>query len=147
MALPVLRAAAARRRLDLALLAVRVALLGALARGYARRGAAFWLSPLADPATAACLTLAALRPARSGGGGPTALRRAEQRADEAHERARRRRRGSTGSKASCTSGKPKTPARAPHANARATAVTADADGQRRERGERRERERRRRRRS
>jgi len=65
MALPVLRLAAGRpRRLDLALLAVRAALLGGLRGAYARRGAAFWLSPLADPATAACLTLAVLRPRR-----------------------------------------------------------------------------------
>jgi dolichol-phosphate mannosyltransferase len=65
MALPVLRAASLRpRRLDLALLGVRVALLAGLRGSYARRGPAFWLSPLADPATAACLTLAALRPRR-----------------------------------------------------------------------------------
>jgi len=65
LALPVLRAAAWRpARLDLALLAVRAALLGALARSYTRRGAPFWLSPLADPATAVRLTVSALRPAR-----------------------------------------------------------------------------------
>ena len=66
LALPVLRAAAGRpTRLDLALLAVRCALLPALAGAYARRGPAFWLSPLADPATAVRLTLSALRPART----------------------------------------------------------------------------------
>jgi dolichol-phosphate mannosyltransferase len=65
MALPVLRALAGRPRpLDLALLAVRCALLAGLRGTYARRGPAFWLSPLADPATAACLTLAVLRPRR-----------------------------------------------------------------------------------
>ena len=65
MALPVLRALRGRpRRLDLALLAVRCALLAGLRGTYARRGPAFWLSPLADPATAACLTLAVLRPRR-----------------------------------------------------------------------------------
>jgi dolichol-phosphate mannosyltransferase len=65
MALPVLRTVAGRpRRLDLALLALRAALLAALRGAYARRGGAFWLSPLADPATAACLTLAVLRPRR-----------------------------------------------------------------------------------
>jgi dolichol-phosphate mannosyltransferase len=65
MGLPVLRALAGRPRpLDLALLAVRCALLAGLRGTYARRGAAFWLSPLADPATAACLTLAVLRPRR-----------------------------------------------------------------------------------
>jgi dolichol-phosphate mannosyltransferase len=66
MALPVLRLAAGRpKRLDLALLAVRIALLGGLAGAYARRGAPFWLSPLADPATAVRLTLSALRPSRT----------------------------------------------------------------------------------
>ncbi|HWT25727.1 MAG TPA: hypothetical protein VN213_19635, partial [Solirubrobacteraceae bacterium] len=66
MALPVVRLAARRpTRVDLALLAVRAALLGGLAGSYARRGAPFWLSPLADPATAVRLTWSALRPART----------------------------------------------------------------------------------
>jgi dolichol-phosphate mannosyltransferase len=66
MALPVLRVAAWRARpLDWALLALRGALLGALARSYARRGPAFWLSPLADPATALRLTWSTLRPSRT----------------------------------------------------------------------------------
>jgi dolichol-phosphate mannosyltransferase len=66
MALPVLRAAAARpTRLDLALLGVRCALLAPLSRAYARRGVAFWLSPLADPLTAAVLTWGAVRPSRT----------------------------------------------------------------------------------
>jgi dolichol-phosphate mannosyltransferase len=63
--LPVLRLLAGRPgRLDLALLALRAALLPALARSYARRGPAFWLSPLADPVAAAALTSGAVRPAR-----------------------------------------------------------------------------------
>ena len=60
-------AAAPRRRagpLDLALLAVRAALLGGLARAYTNRGAAFWLSPLADPAVAVRYTLSVFRPER-----------------------------------------------------------------------------------
>ena len=66
MGLPVLRLAAGRpSRADLALLALRVALLGPLAGAYARRGVPYWLSPLADPATAVRLTLSALRPART----------------------------------------------------------------------------------
>ena len=65
LALPVLRLASGRpRRLDLALLAVRWALLGGLARSYAFRGAAFWLSPLADPAVAVRYTLSVARPVR-----------------------------------------------------------------------------------
>jgi len=66
MGLPVLRTLAGRpSRVDLALLAVRAALLGPLAGAYARRGVPYWLSPLADPATALRLTLSALRPART----------------------------------------------------------------------------------
>jgi dolichol-phosphate mannosyltransferase len=66
LALPVLRALVRRPTpLDGALLAVRVALLGPLRAAYARRGAPFWLSPLADPLAAARLTLSALRPVRS----------------------------------------------------------------------------------
>ena len=49
MALPCCASRRRARPLDWPLLAVRGALLGALARFYARRGAAFWLSPLADP--------------------------------------------------------------------------------------------------
>ena len=59
------RSPAARRASTSALLAVRAALLGPLAGAYARRGVPFWLSPLADPATAVRLTLSALRPART----------------------------------------------------------------------------------
>jgi dolichol-phosphate mannosyltransferase len=65
MGVPVLRLLTGRpRALDLALLAVRCALLVGLRGTYGRRGPAFWLSPFADPATAACLTLAVLRPRR-----------------------------------------------------------------------------------
>jgi dolichol-phosphate mannosyltransferase len=66
MALPVARAVTGRpTRLDGALLALRWALLVPLAGAYARRGAAYWASPLADPATAIRLTLSALRPTRT----------------------------------------------------------------------------------
>jgi dolichol-phosphate mannosyltransferase len=65
LGLPPLRVATRRaRRLDLALLAARWALLAPLARSYARRGPAYWLSPLADPAVAARFTWSALRPTR-----------------------------------------------------------------------------------
>jgi len=64
--LPVLRLLSGRAgRLDLALLALRAALLPALAGSYARRGPGFWLSPLADPVAAAALTRGAVRPART----------------------------------------------------------------------------------
>lgn len=49
---------------DVLLLAVRLALLPALARSFERRGVAWWLSPLADVVTAARLTLAVIRPTR-----------------------------------------------------------------------------------
>jgi dolichol-phosphate mannosyltransferase len=76
MALPVVRAVARRpTRLDLALLGLRCALLGPLASAYARRGAAYWASPLADPATAVRLTLSALRPARTWRGRTYPVRR------------------------------------------------------------------------
>jgi dolichol-phosphate mannosyltransferase len=66
MALPVARAVTGRpTRLDVALLALRCALLVPLAGAYARRGAPYWASPLADPAVALRLTLSALRPART----------------------------------------------------------------------------------
>jgi dolichol-phosphate mannosyltransferase len=66
MALPVTRGLARRAtKLDLVLLALRLALLAPLAGAYTRRGAAYWASPLADPATAICVTLSALRPART----------------------------------------------------------------------------------
>ena len=62
MALPVLRR---RTAVDRMLLGVRFALLAGISRSYARRGPAFWLSPLADPLTAARLTLSAVRPPRA----------------------------------------------------------------------------------
>lgn len=66
LALPVLRATAGRStRVDRGLLVVRIAMLGALARSYEHRGVPYWLSPLADPAAALCLTLAVLRPRRT----------------------------------------------------------------------------------
>ena len=65
MALPLPLAVLRRGRLDLALLALRLALLGALRRNYAPRGIAFWLSPLADLPVAARLTWSALRPGRT----------------------------------------------------------------------------------
>jgi dolichol-phosphate mannosyltransferase len=65
MGLPALRAVAGRpRRVDLALLALRAALLAGLREAYTARGPGFWLSPLADPAAALRLTLSALRPDR-----------------------------------------------------------------------------------
>ncbi|GGO61126.1 glycosyltransferase [Nonomuraea cavernae] len=65
-ALPVLRLAIGRpSRLDLALLAVRWLLAGALRGSYTRPGVGLWLSPLLDPATAVRLTQATLRPVRT----------------------------------------------------------------------------------
>jgi dolichol-phosphate mannosyltransferase len=66
MALPVLRAAGGRARaLDWLLLAVRASMLVALRGSYTRRGAPYWLSFLADPATAVRLTLSNLRQTRT----------------------------------------------------------------------------------
>ena len=66
LGLPWLRLAVRRAdRLDLALLALRLAMAGALAPAYARRGLPYWLSPLADPLAAGRLTWSALRPSRS----------------------------------------------------------------------------------
>jgi dolichol-phosphate mannosyltransferase len=57
MGLPLPRLLARRAGpLDAALLLVRLALLAALGRTYRPRGAAFWLSPLLDPATLVRLT-------------------------------------------------------------------------------------------
>jgi dolichol-phosphate mannosyltransferase len=52
-------------RLDALLVAVRLAIHGALARSYRPRGAAFWLAPLTDAPVMARLTWSVLRPARS----------------------------------------------------------------------------------
>ena len=52
-------------KLDVLLLAIRLAMHGALARGYRPRGAAFWLSPLADVPVMARLTWSAIRPERT----------------------------------------------------------------------------------
>ena len=67
MALPVLRAAAGRADAARPRAARRCAsrCWRRSAGAYTRRGAPFWLSPLADPATAVRLTLSALRPART----------------------------------------------------------------------------------
>jgi dolichol-phosphate mannosyltransferase len=66
LGLPLPRVLARRAdALDWALLAVRLGLLAALRPAYRRRGAAWWLSPLADPAVAARLTWGALRPGRT----------------------------------------------------------------------------------
>ena len=50
--------------LDRLLLALRVIMGVPLARSYERRGAAYWLSPIADPLAAARLTWSIVRPAR-----------------------------------------------------------------------------------
>ena len=66
MALPGLRVLARRAGpLDALLLALRIALLAAFRRAYARRGIAFWLSPHADPATALRLTWSSARQTRT----------------------------------------------------------------------------------
>jgi dolichol-phosphate mannosyltransferase len=65
MAAPLLRVAARRATpVDWALLAVRLALLGAFARFYGQRGPAFWLSPLADSLAAARITASSVRQTR-----------------------------------------------------------------------------------
>lgn len=65
LGLPMTRLLAGRpRRRDAAWLGLRVAVMAPLGPAYSRRGPAFWLSPLADPATAARLTWSALRPPR-----------------------------------------------------------------------------------
>jgi dolichol-phosphate mannosyltransferase len=65
LGLPPLRALAGRAgRLDAALLLLRAAMTVALAPSYARRGAPYWLSPLADPAAAVRLTWSSVRPNR-----------------------------------------------------------------------------------
>lgn len=66
LGLPALRVAAGRGgRVDAALLALRWSVALPLASAYARRGLAYWLSPLADPLAAVRLTTSALFPARS----------------------------------------------------------------------------------
>jgi dolichol-phosphate mannosyltransferase len=65
LALPLPRVLARRATwVDRLLVAARLALVPATRRVYERRGVAFWLSPLADPAAALNLTLAAVRPRR-----------------------------------------------------------------------------------
>jgi dolichol-phosphate mannosyltransferase len=66
MALPLPRLLTRRgSKLDGLLLAVRLAMHGALARTYRPRGVAFWLAPLADVPVLARLTWSAIRPDRS----------------------------------------------------------------------------------
>ena len=66
IALPLPRLLARRgSKLDVLLLAVRLAMQGALARSYRPRGVPFWLGPLADSAVIARLTWSAFRPTRS----------------------------------------------------------------------------------
>jgi dolichol-phosphate mannosyltransferase len=65
LGLPWVRLATRRAtRLDRTLLALRLVVTGALAPAYARRGVAYWLSPLADVPAAARLTWSAVRPSR-----------------------------------------------------------------------------------
>ena len=65
MALPLPRLLTRRaNRLDLALLAMRLGIHGALARGYRPRGLPYALAPLADLPVVAWLTWCALRPSR-----------------------------------------------------------------------------------
>jgi dolichol-phosphate mannosyltransferase len=54
-----------RRRRDVPLAAIRLALLAALARSYGPRGLAFWLSPLLDVPVMARLTWSVVRPDRT----------------------------------------------------------------------------------
>lgn len=64
--LPMLRLLSGRAtRLDRAALALRAGVLAASAPVYARRGAPFWLSPLADPLAALAFTLGAVAPRRT----------------------------------------------------------------------------------
>jgi dolichol-phosphate mannosyltransferase len=66
MALPLPRLLLNRATpLDWLLLAVRLAMTAALARGYRPRGLPFWLSPLADVPTMVRLTWSAVRPTRT----------------------------------------------------------------------------------
>ena len=65
MATALPRALLRRRLRDLPLAAIRLALLGALARSYRPRGLAFWLSPLLDIPVMVRLTASVLRPERT----------------------------------------------------------------------------------
>jgi dolichol-phosphate mannosyltransferase len=66
LALPLPRLIARRATpLDVALLAIRLAMQAALARSYRPRGLAFWLAPLADVPVMLRLTWSALRPTRT----------------------------------------------------------------------------------
>ena len=66
MALPLPRLLARRgSKLDVLLVAVRLAMQAALARTYRPRGIPFWLGPLADTAVMTRLTWSAIRPTRA----------------------------------------------------------------------------------
>jgi dolichol-phosphate mannosyltransferase len=66
LALPLPRLLAGRGTpLDALLVALRLAMQGALARAYRPRGSPFWLAPLADVPVMLRLTWSAIRPARS----------------------------------------------------------------------------------
>jgi len=66
IALPLPRLVARRGTpLDVLLVALRLAMQGALARTYRPRGIPFWIGPLADVAVIARLTWSAIRPTRS----------------------------------------------------------------------------------
>jgi dolichol-phosphate mannosyltransferase len=81
MALALPRLVLRRRPVDAALVVIRLALLGGLARSYRPRGIGFWLSPLADVPVAARLTASVLRPERTWRGRTyPATRRAPRRA-------------------------------------------------------------------
>ncbi len=65
LGLPPLRVLSGHQdQLDLALLALRIAMLAAMAPSYERRSLAYVLSPLADPLAALRLTVSTLRPSR-----------------------------------------------------------------------------------
>lgn len=65
LGLPVPRLLARRGdAIDVVALALRLGTLVGTARAYRRRGVAYWLSPLADPAVAARITIGTLRPSR-----------------------------------------------------------------------------------
>lgn len=66
LALPLPRLLARRgSKLDVLLIALRIAMHGALARSYRPRGIAYWLSPLADAPVMVRLTWSAIRPSRT----------------------------------------------------------------------------------
>ena len=108
--------------LDVLLLALRVAIHAALARGYARpRGAAYALAPLLDAPVTAWLAWRAIRPSRTWRGRTYAPARKRSPISPMSPPVAATRDGA--SSASWASGKPKTPARAPHAKDRVPRLT------------------------